>query len=266
MRSMLHRLGPLVAATLLAACGSSAVPTGGTAERSDSVAMSPSASPSAGSQPPASSPTNAQATTTPRPDASATAAPAMSEGEETLTYYLREDAVVGCRPRRTELPGDATVGIECSPRSELVERVGVYGFGDAEGALGAYLTRLNDAGVAPRSGDCERGAAGDSTWQGIDENAFEPGSSAVLDPQRTSVLDFGWIVRDLPYLPGRIGCFLDANGNANMRVTCETGVYIGILGTTPQIGDLYRWAQQGADAGVSSGEPGICLGASRTVY
>ena len=90
----------------------------------------------------------------------------------------------------------------------------MYGFATLADALAAYIARMASYGVALRSGDCQAGTAGDRAWtpgDGPDEGG------------------------DLPY---RIGCFLDENGTANVRLTCgdpETGVvgpirYIGVLG------------------------------------
>jgi hypothetical protein len=134
-------------------------------------------------------------------------------------------------------------GIECHLGTALVDRVGVYRFasftGEGSGsALDAYLTRLADAGVAPRSGDCQAGTAGDRSWPAyLDDDADgSPGFRAE-----------------------RSGCFLDQNRIANVRLTCYDDIYVGVLGRNSDVAGLYKWAWQ-----IASGEsvhrdpPGIC--------
>ena len=73
----------------------------------------------------------------------------------------------------------------------------------------------------------------------------------------------GWrLIDGLYYGPDRSGCFHDANGKANVRVTCGDGTYIGILGTTPDIAALDAWASKlpsNAEIATPS-PPGICFG------
>jgi hypothetical protein len=167
----------------------------------------------------------------------------FSEAEAALLASLRLDAQVGCAPRRENLPDKATAGVECAVGSDLVERVGVYGFVTAEEALAAYIARLAGYHVALRSGDCQAGTAGDRAWTPGDGPA-EGGD-----------------------LPSRIGCFLDENGTANVRVVCGTSGdpgpvrYIGILGAGSDLAALDAWAEhypEGAEMAVPT-PPGICF-------
>ena len=67
--------------------------------------------------------------------------------------------------------------------------------------------------MAKGKGDCAAGKAGDSPW--VDEDGK---------------------------VGGRIGCFLDENGTANVRVTCGP-TYVGILGRDDDIAALVRWVR-----------------------
>src|SRR4051812_28427009 len=77
---------------------------------------------------------------TPRPTAATdepTAAPStarLSAAERRLVEALRADVRPGCAPRRSNLPSDATAGIECKVGSSMVDRVGAYGFGPTPGS------------------------------------------------------------------------------------------------------------------------------------
>jgi hypothetical protein len=162
-----------------------------------------------------------------------------------LLGALREDAKVNCAARTEGLPQNATAGIECVLDTDLVERVGVYRFDTLEAAAAAYIARLAGYGVSLRSGNCEGGAAGDTAWIPGDG----PGDGG-----------------DQPY---RIGCFLDENGTANVRLTCDEypsalgggARYIGVLGSGADLAGLTAWAQQypeGSEMSVPT-PPGLCV-------
>jgi hypothetical protein len=220
-------LGLLVAAAV-AACSAPSLPPplqGG----ETTTPMSPSAAPSAGRS--GGSPS----------DGEITAPEGFSEAESSLFVALREDAQVNCAPRREDLPPKSTAGVECILGTDLVERIGVYGFLTAEDALAAYIARMAGYSVSLRSGDCQRGTAGDRAWA--------PGDGESLD------------------LPMRIGCFLDENGTANVRVICgapgEPGPvrYIGILGAATDLLALTGWAErypENPEQPVRTA-PGICV-------
>jgi hypothetical protein len=167
--------------------------------------------------------------------------PSLTTDEVALAAYLRAGVGVGCLPRRDDLPPRATVGIECRPADALVARVGIYGFGtanaDPEPARDTYLERMAAAGVAPGSGDCAAGHAGDASWP-------------------SSLPDEG---DDGKLRPTRAGCFLDENGVANVRVTCYGDLYIGVLGRTIDLRALVAWAWAVAPGeSVDRDPPGIC--------
>jgi hypothetical protein len=163
----------------------------------------------------------------------------LSAVQAELFATLREDAQVNCAPR-TDLPQNATDGIECILDSDLVQRVGVYRFDTLEAAAATYIARLAGYGVSLGSGNCEGGTPGDTAWA--------PGDG------------------DVPY---RIGCFLNENGIANVRLTCGEypsalggGVtYIGVLGAGSDLAALTAWSQQypeGAELSVPT-PPGLCV-------
>jgi hypothetical protein len=157
--------------------------------------------------------------------APAASAPAgFSPAQAELFAALRPDAQVNCAPRTSDLPQGATDGIECTLGTDLVERVGVYRFDTPEAARSAYIARLAGYGVALRSGDCQSGTAGDRAWVGEDGE-----------------------INDQPY---RLGCFLDENGTANVRIVCgppdspEPVRYIGVLGAGTDLLALTGWAER----------------------
>ena len=150
---------------------------------------------------------------------------AFSPDESDLVRGLRADAAVNCAPRRQNLPAKATAGVECRVATGPVQRVGAYRFDRPAEAEMAYLNRLASYGVAPSSGDCTSGRSGDATWSPT----------------------------------GRSGCFLDENGTANVRVTCDS-TYVGVLGRDDALADLYAWTWQPADPRAGGATPGVCVG------
>jgi hypothetical protein len=164
----------------------------------------------------------------------------FSAAEKRLVEALRADVRVGCAPRRTDLPQDAVAGVECRVKTALVDRVGIYSFKEeieSDAALQAYLVRLVDSGVNPRTGDCLSGVPGDSSWP-----RYLPDEDA-----------------DLGYRPERSGCFIDENGIANIRLTCYGSLYVGVLGRTADIAGLYNWSWRVADGESTHRDPpGIC--------
>jgi hypothetical protein len=113
--------------------------------------------------------------------------------------------------------------VECRVAKGPVQRVGAYRFDRPAEAETAYLNRLASYGVSPASGDCASGRSGDATWSPT----------------------------------GRSGCFLDENGTANVRVTCDS-TYIGVLGTDEAIADLYQWTWKPAIPRPDGEPPGVC--------
>lgn len=118
----------------------------------------------------------------------------------------------------------------------------MYGFPTEDGlggyAIGAYMARLEERGIALRSGDCPAGRPGDASWPDYLPDEGPEGAG----PSET-----------------RIGCFRDENGIANIRLTCYGDVYIGILGKGGDIAPLYAWAWR-LQPGESPDRdpPGIC--------
>ena len=86
--------------------------------------------------------------------------------------------------------------------------------------------------------------------------AWTPGDAEPTAGEGTILID------GLYYVPNWSGCFHDANGNANIRVTCGDGTYMGILGTTRDIAALDAWASKyPPDAEIDTpSPPGICYG------
>lgn len=156
--------------------------------------------------------------------------------EESIAATLRGDVAGNCAPRTAGLPAGAVAGIECTLNTALVVRVGAYLFDSDEDATLAYLDRLSSSGVTLGSGECSAGRRGDRAWS----------SGAGL----VSYAGAEWA-------HGRIGCFQDQYGAANVRATCGL-TYVGILGRKDDLGALHAWAWQPVDQSGSGVPPGIC--------
>jgi len=155
--------------------------------------------------------------------------------EARLFDGLRADAKFDCAARRVDLPAHAVAGVECAPKGDLVERIGVYGFTSADDLLDTYLARLASSGVKPRSGSCR---------EGVGEDAYVPGDhGATLSPYRN-------------------GCYLNEHGVANFRYTePDALVYVGILGTGKDVVALDKWAWRGNQD--QPGSPTVWRGVDR---
>ena len=157
-------------------------------------------------------------------------APEKTDAEAALYGGLGKDVSYDCAPRRTDLPAGAIAGVDCNVNAATAIRVGVYGFPDAQAATSTYFDRLASYGVEPDSGACATGTAGDEEW---------------TDGEGRAV--------------GRIGCFLDENGTANLRVTCGS-IYVGVLGRGGDLKRVYPWAWTFGDPATDPGgePPLIC--------
>ena len=127
------------------------------------------------------------------PNASSPEPTALTDKERALVLALRPDARIRCEHRGEALPARAIAGIECRLRTSLVTSVRAYQYGKPADTLATYVERMASDGVARLGGDCSTSTSGDETWQSAHGGA---GAS------------------------GRIGCFLDANGSTNIRLTC----------------------------------------------
>lgn len=172
-------------------------------------------------------------------------APAFTADESALVARLRDDAAVGCAPRRTDLPARAIAGVECRVNAAVVTRVGAYLFRDARDAATTYLERLASNHIEPATGDCRAGTIGDLAWMPGDGVAGNAADQVVFGSTG-------------PWALGRSGCFLDDNGTANVRTTCGS-MYVGVVGRDEDLLAVDRWtrATQGGPAGAGE-PPGIC--------
>lgn len=150
----------------------------------------------------------------------------LTPEQRALMDRIRADAAVGCEPRSGPDPARAIVAIECRLRTSIVARVGVYAYPGAAEALKTYVERMAVAGVRSAGGDCVSGTQGDFRW-GPD------GAGG-----------------------GRIGCFLDGNGSANIRLTCGA-IGIGVLGRQDRMTELWEWTWA-PQTGAPGTAPGIC--------
>jgi hypothetical protein len=236
----------LCAITLLAAaCSTPANPASPSASATPSAPAAPTVAESAsaaGSAPPE---------VTPAPSSTAgpaTPVPSMTTDETALVAHLRADAATSCAPRRANLPEGAQVGVECQPADPLVARVGIYWFASRNEAAHAYMTRMASYQVDANEGDCNRGVPGDVAWTPGD------GEGNISDPGV-----FNW--QNSVLSPNREGCFLDENGTANVRATCDQA-YVGVLGRGTDLKALHDWIwvyPDGYEVGTPDA-PGICKG------
>jgi hypothetical protein len=259
----------LVVAIILSACSAAPAPPAPAASEPDATrvvdpVMSPAPTKAATPAPPEPSAPAEAADPSPEPDPTA-ATTGMTAYERELMGFLREDARLGCEPRRSDLPEGATAAVECHVASPLVERVGVYGFmaGDAsdadqtflDRAAFAYLDRMERQRVLGGSGDCVAGTPQDVSWQGPE--ADEAGSDVSIQ------VEYG----GRTYSVFRYGCFVNEQGVANFRATCGEGAFVGVLGRTSRLDELSAWALRWPDPEEMSFDmPGICAGQQRDTY
>ena len=175
----MHKLvlaASLVAALVLAACGSATPPP------SQAVVSPPPASPApsiptdpATPEPadPTAEPPVATPAPTPKPTAKPTpkptprpTAPSFNRAER----YLIDGIMRGesdCSPVRSKLPARAIAGIDCDLVGSPVARVGYYLFRNEADLLDAYLARMEAEGIALESGGCLEGRARAPTFRGV---------------------------------------------------------------------------------------------------
>jgi hypothetical protein len=149
---------------------------------------------------------------TSRPAASSTPV-AWTELERVIRDNMRDDAAVGCAPRRHDLPPGTVAAVECRPGVAPVSRVGFYLFASPEDARDVYIDRVKEQGLALNTEQGRRG------W----ERAGYICSEAEVE---CAERDAG---------------FVNSDGYANYRAVMGA-MYIGVLGTRDDIEDLRGWA------------------------
>lgn len=205
-----------------------AVVAGGCGTGSSTASIGPSPSPTPSEAPASPSPT-IDASPSPSPSAVA-----LTDDEAYLRSGIRNDAAIDCVPRRDDLPTGAIAGLECSPGTALVERIGVYLFPDAASMLAAYRERMVAEGVTLGQGLC---------FEGEGDTNYVPGE----------------VDLEVAY---RHGCFINEAGRANYRATFpDQHVYLGILGNTDDTSALEQWAWEGNED--TPGSPTAWLAAPR---
>jgi hypothetical protein len=211
-------LAASLAALILAACGASSPAP------SQPAVSAPPASPAPSLPADLSSPDpSGQPAVTPAPTARPTAQPtqvAFSRAER----YLIDGIMRGesdCSPVRAgDLPGRAIAGIDCELVGSPVARAGYYLFDNESELLDAYFARMRSEGITPESGDGCNEREGESAYIPWDENDG--------------------------FAPYRLGCFVNDEGYGNFRATLPgSHVYVGLLGRSRSLSDLYEWAFYG---------------------
>ena len=206
----------LMAAVVVAACGSA------TSLPSPAVVSTQPASPvPTATADPTPEPTATPPAVTPAPTAQPTpdptprpTAPAYSRAER----YLIEGIMRGesdCSPVRSGLPGRAIAGIDCDLVGSPAARIGYYLFRNEADMLKAYLARMKAEGIGLETGGC---------MDGEGEASYVP-----------------WAGDDLS--PYRQGCYINDQGYGNYRLTLPGfHVYVGLLGRTADFRSLEDWA------------------------
>jgi hypothetical protein len=230
-----------VAAILSAACS----PTAGGPRASEAIASPPASLPASPTAGPPATP-SAEPTANPEPTTAPTPQPTFTPREQALLDMIRPDAREACTPHRANLP-EAAAGVECRPAKGPAARVGFYAYANDHDAATAYFARLAEHRVKPLSGDCVKGVPGDNAWL--------PGD---LEPELRDDPD-AVVIDDNAYMAQRDGCFLDG-GTANVRLTCDGGIYVGVLGRSDDLAALFDWTWSYAPGVEPSipGAPGLC--------
>jgi hypothetical protein len=219
----MHKLvlaASLMAALVLAACGSATPPPSQAVVSPPPASLAPSA-PTDPATPEPADPTAEPPVATPAPTARPTpkptprpTAPSFSRAER----YLIEGIMRGesdCSPMRSGLPARAIAGIDCDLVGSPAARMGYYLFKNEADMLNAYLARMDAEGIALESGGC---------LDGEGEGAYIP-----------------WAGDDIA--PYRQGCFVNDEGYGNLRLTLPGAhVYVGLLGRSANMRSLDDWA------------------------
>ena len=217
----------LVAALVLAACGTSAPSPSQPAFVPPPASPVPSV-PAVPSSPEPADPTAEPPVATPAPTVRPTpkptprpTAPSFSRAER----YLIDGILRGegdCSPvRSSRLPGRAIAGIDCDLDGSPVARIGYYLFTGEEDMLDAYFARMRAEGIEMETGD--------GCFKQAGESAYIP-----------------WDPAD-GIAPYRAGCFVNDEGYGNYRITLPgANIYVGLLGRTASMRSLEDWVFYGS--------------------
>ena len=211
----------LLAALILAACGSA------TPSPSQGAVSPPPASPAPSAPTEPSTPEPAPATpeppaVTPEPTARPIPKPTPRPSFTHAEGYLVEGIMRGisdCSPVRAgDLPRAAIAGIDCELVDSPAARMGFYLFKTDADMLDAYMARMDAEGIVIDSGGCAPGEG---------ESAYVPYAENETAPDRHA-------------------CFVNSDGYGNYRATISGAhVYIGLLGRTVNMAKLADWAWLG---------------------
>jgi hypothetical protein len=198
-------------------------------------------------------PAHSEGSETPAPEAAPprTEAPAVTDApdptpatmgaaEQSLVDELPYDVSFDCQPRRTDLPENAIAGVDCAVDDPWVARIGLYRTLSPHLAAVTYLERMASAAVDITDGDCDRDIPGDRGWS-TDEEGFLSELEPAPDPFPFLNYSERW------YSTRRVGCFLNDEGFANARASCDD-IYVGILGRQGDLSDLMTWAFAGGSS------------------
>lgn len=141
--------------------------------------------------------------------------------EAHLLAGTRLDLQGTCGPLRAGLPDGAIAAIACRPSSDVVGHASVYLFDTEAALMAAYLARLTDLGIQPRTngGRCLPGQAS--------EGAYTPGDDG---PDLSST---------------RGACYLDEAGDADYVATLPPFTLLQVDGIVPDVEAVERFGWLG---------------------
>ena len=144
-----------------------------------------------------------------------------TDAEQQLLSRVRLDLQNACAPLRSDLAEGAAAGIECTPSSDVVERVALHLFDTKQQLLASYQARLAAHGVPMRTnrGRCLPG-------QGS-EGGYVPG-----DDHGVEVAERG-------------GCYVDETGRSRYVATLPPYVLMEVEGKVADAAAVERWAWLG---------------------
>jgi hypothetical protein len=145
----------------------------------------------------------------------AAASPTPEEAQ--LLAGVRLDLQNSCTPLRTGISTKALATIECRPTSDLASRVAVSLFNTQDDLVAAYLAKLTEHQVQPRTN------GGSCLPDQPSEGAYTPGDEGP----------------DL--MPVRGACFFDANGDAHDLATLPPYVLIDVDGSNAESAERFAW-------------------------
>lgn len=157
----------------------------------------------------------------PIPTMQATAQPTLAptatpiSGDDFIRAQIPAGFVDSCSvSKAAERPKNAIASLTCPLRTASVQIIAYHLFATKGDMDAVYVDRLTENGITLATGECQVGSPGDSGW------------TYVADAQ----------------LRGRLGCFVDGDGEPNLRWTMDDSlIYVGLVGVRVEMDDWTRY-------------------------